>query len=141
MSVIPRETGGAGSAITNTSRQVAVALGVAVLGSILARSYRADVAPGLHVLPAGSRAAATQSIAATESAAARLGQDGSGLVSLAGRSFVHAMHVTTVFSAVIAASGAVLIAIWMPGRRARSRRTLTELHGGANAPVAVLMED
>jgi EmrB/QacA subfamily drug resistance transporter len=141
MSVIPRETGGAGSAITNTSRQVAVALGVAVLGSILARSYRADVAPGLHVLPAGSRAAATQSIAATESAAARLGHDGSGLVSLASSSFVHAMHVTTVFSAVIAASGAVLIAIWMPGRRARSRRTLTELHGGANAPVAVLMED
>ena len=69
------------------------------------------------------------------------GHDGSGLVSLASSSFVHAMHVTTVFSAVIAACGAVLIAIWMPGRRARSRRTLTGLHGGANAPVAVLMED
>jgi hypothetical protein len=51
------------------------------------------------------------------------------------------MHVTTVFSAVIAASGAVLIAIWMPGRVAPSRRTGTDLHGGANAPVAVLMED
>jgi MFS family permease len=141
MSVIPRERGGAGSAITNTSRQVAVALGVAVLGSILARSYRADVAPGLHVLPAGSRAAATQSVAATDAAAARLGHDGAGLISLAARSFVHAMHVTTVFSAVIAASGAVLIAIWMPGRAARSRRTETDMHGGANAPVAVLMED
>jgi EmrB/QacA subfamily drug resistance transporter len=141
MSVIPRETSGAGSAITNTSRQVAVALGVAVLGSILARTYRADVAPGLHVLPAGKRAAATQSIAATESAAARLGHEGAGLISLAESSFVHAMHVTTVFSAVIAASGAVLMAIWMPGRRAHSRRTETELHGCANAPVAVLMED
>jgi EmrB/QacA subfamily drug resistance transporter len=141
MSVIPRERGGAGSAITNTSRQVAVALGVAVLGSILARSYRAGVAPGLHVLPAGSRAAATQSVAATDAAAARLGHDGAGLISLAGRSFVHAMHVTTVFSAVIAASGAVLIAIWMPGRAARPRRAETDLHGGASAPVAVLMED
>jgi EmrB/QacA subfamily drug resistance transporter len=141
MSVIPRERGGAGSAITNTSRQVAVALGVAVLGSIMARSYRADVAPGLHVLPAGSRIAATQSVAATDAAAARLGHDGAGLISLASSSFVHAMHVTTVFSAVIAASGAVLIAIWMPGRVAPSRRTGTDLHGGANAPVAVLMED
>jgi hypothetical protein len=51
------------------------------------------------------------------------------------------MHVTTVFSAVIAASGAVLIAIWMPGRRARLRRTEIDLHGGASAPLAVLMED
>ena len=41
MSVVPRERGGAGSAITNTSRQVAVALGVAVLGSVLADVYRA----------------------------------------------------------------------------------------------------
>ena len=56
MSVVPRERGGAGSAITNTSRQVAVALGVAVLGSILARAYRADLAPGLHALrPAAAR--------------------------------------------------------------------------------------
>jgi predicted MFS family arabinose efflux permease len=147
MSVIPRERGGAGSAITNTSRQVAVALGVAVLGSILARVYRADLAPGLHVLPAGSRAAATESIAATESAAERLGHGGAGLISLAGHSFVHAMHVTTVFSAVIAAVGAVVIAMWMPGRRTSSRQTGTDQQteidrqGDHSAPVAVLVED
>src|SRR6516164_5859045 len=40
MDVLPRERAGAGSALTNTARQVAVALGVAVLGSILAGSYR-----------------------------------------------------------------------------------------------------
>ena len=141
MSVVPRERCGAGSAITNTSRQVAVALGVAVLGSILARSYRADLAPGLRVLPAGSRAAATQSIAATDSAAVRLGHGGAALFSLAGRSFVHAMHVTTVFSAVVAASGAVLIAMWMPGRRARTRQAEADHHGSGSSPVAVLMED
>jgi hypothetical protein len=141
MSVVPRESGGAGSAITNTSRQVAVALGVAVLGSILARAYRADLAPALGALPPGSRAAATQSIAATEAAAARLGHGGGALVALAGRSFVHAMRVTTVISAVIAASGAVLIAMWMPGRRAGTRQPETDRHGGGGAPVAVLMED
>jgi len=141
MSVVPRERGGAGSAITNTSRQVAVALGVAVLGSILARAYRADLAPGLRALPAGSRAEATQSLAATEVAAGRLSHGGAALISLASRSFVHAMHVTTVFSAVIAASGAVLIAVWMPGRRARAGRTETDRHGCGATPVAVLMED
>ncbi|MGN6795251.1 MAG: MFS transporter [Streptosporangiaceae bacterium] len=140
MSVIPRERGGAGSAITNTSRQVAVALGVAVLGSILARAYRSDLAPGLHVLPVSSRVAATQSIAATEAAAGRLGHNSAALTSLAGRSFVHAMHLTTVFSAVIAASGAVLIAMWMPGRPARWQAE-TDRHRGDSAPVAVLMED
>jgi DHA2 family integral membrane protein (MFS transporter) len=93
------------------------------------------------VLPAGSRAAATQSIAATDTAASRLGHGGAALVSLAGRSFVHAMHVTTVFSAVIAASGAVLIAMWMPGRRARSRQAEADHHGSGSSPVAVLMED
>jgi EmrB/QacA subfamily drug resistance transporter len=141
MSVVPRERGGAGSAITNTSRQVAVALGVAVLGSILARAYRAGLAPGLPALPAGSRAEATQSVAATQVAADKLGHGGAALIALADRSFVHAMHVTTVFSAVIAATGAVLIAMWMPGRGARARRAETDLQGCGSPAVAVLMED
>jgi EmrB/QacA subfamily drug resistance transporter len=122
MSVVPRERGGAGSAITNTSRQVAVALGVAVLGSILARAYRAGVAQGLAVLPAASRTAAEQSVAATQAAAAHLGPRGLPLVALAGRSFVGAMHVTTLVSACIAATGTFLIAAWMPGRRAAAAR-------------------
>jgi EmrB/QacA subfamily drug resistance transporter len=141
MSVVPRERSGAGSAITNTSRQVAVALGVAVLGSILARIYRAELAPGLGVLPASSRAAARQSVAATEAAAAHLGGGGAHLMALAGRSFVHAMHVTTVVSAVIAASGAVLIAIWMPGLRATARRARAADVAAGHRPVAVMVED
>lgn len=159
MSVVPRERGGAGSAITNTSRQVAVALGVAVLGSILARSYRSGVAPGLAILPAASRPAAAQSIAATQAAAAHLGPRGLPLMALAGRSFVAAMHVTTVVSACIAATATVLIAIWMPGRRAAADRAASasaantsatadraasargEVPADRPAPVAVLAED
>ncbi len=149
MSVVPRDRGGAGSAITNTSRQVAVALGVAVLGSILAHAYRATIAPGLGALPAGSRAAAARSVAATQAAADRLGPAGRPLLALANRSFVHAMHVTTAVSGVIAATGAVLIAIWMPGLRAAARRAAADqpLHQPACQPhaghgaVAVVMED
>ncbi|SDI92727.1 drug resistance transporter, EmrB/QacA subfamily [Frankineae bacterium MT45] len=40
MSAVPREKAGAGSAVNNTVRQVAGALGVAVLGSLLAVSFR-----------------------------------------------------------------------------------------------------
>jgi DHA2 family integral membrane protein (MFS transporter) len=43
MSAVPRERAGAGAAINNTVRQVAGALGVAVLGSILAVVYRGQL--------------------------------------------------------------------------------------------------
>ena len=138
MSVVPRERGGAGSAITNTSRQVAVALGVAVLGSILAHAYRTRLAPNLTALPAVARSAATQSIAATQAAAARLGHSGTALLAAADRSFVHAMQVTTLVSGVIAATGAVLIAIWMPGRRAVAMATAA---GQPVSAMPVLVED
>jgi len=118
MSVVPRDRGGAGSAITNISRQVAVALGVAVLGSVLAQVYRGQLAPQLSALPAAARGPATVSIAATQAAAQHLGPAGRGLLAAAGPSFVHAMHITSVISAVIAVLGAAVVLTWMPGRRA-----------------------
>jgi EmrB/QacA subfamily drug resistance transporter len=118
MSVVPRERGGAGSAITNTCRQVAVALGVAVLGSILAQAYRARLTPYLSVLPARARAGATVSIAQTQQIAHSLGAAGDRLLAAASRSFVDSMHVTSLISVGIALVGATATAIWMPGRRA-----------------------
>ena len=119
MSVVPRERGGAGSAITNTSRQVAVALGVAVLGSVLAQAYRARLQPYLGVLPTGARQGATVSIAQTQVIAQRLGPAGARLMTAASSSFVTAMHVAALISVFIAVIGAVAIGIWMPGRKAR----------------------
>ena len=118
MSVVPRERGGAGSAITNTSRQVAVALGVAVLGSVLADAYRARLQPYLGVLPPGVRHTATVSIAQTQVIAAHLGPAGSRLMTAASASFVDAMHVAALISVLIAVLGAVAIGVWMPGRAA-----------------------
>jgi hypothetical protein len=116
MSVVPRDRGGAGSAITNISRQVAVALGVAVLGSVLAQAYRAQLTPHLSVLPPAARNSAFASIAATQAAAQHLGPAGRSLLAAANQSFVHAMRLTTVISFIIAVLGAVVVAIWMPGR-------------------------
>jgi EmrB/QacA subfamily drug resistance transporter len=116
MSVVPRERGGAGSAITNTSRQVSVALGVAVLGSVLAQAYRARLQPYLTVLPPGARNGATVSIAQTQVIAAHLGSAGSKLMVAASTSFVGAMHVAVLISVLIAVVGAIAVWIWMPGR-------------------------
>ena len=98
MSVAPREHGGAGSAITNTSRQVAVALGVAVLGSILAQAYRNQLAPALATLPTAARSAVTQSIAATQAVAGQLAHGRKALLTTADQAFVYAMRLTTVVS-------------------------------------------
>jgi EmrB/QacA subfamily drug resistance transporter len=118
MSVVPRERAGSGSALTNTARQVAGALGVAVLGSILAQVYRGQLNPHLTAVPSAARTAATGSITATQAVAARLGAAGARLDSYANTAFVHAMHVTTLISAVITLLGALVVLIWMPGRAA-----------------------
>jgi EmrB/QacA subfamily drug resistance transporter len=118
MSVVPRERAGAGSALTNTARQVSGALGVAVLGSILAQAYRSQLSPHLSNLPPGARNAAAGSITATQAVAARLGAAGRELASAADSSFIHAMHITTLISAAITLAGAIVVLRWMPGRAA-----------------------
>ena len=121
MSVVPRERAGAGSALTNTARQVSGALGVAVLGSVLAQVFRSQLSPHLAKLPAGARDAATSSITASQAVAAKLGPAGQELARLADSSFVHAMHITTLISAAITLLGALVVMRWMPGRAAAIR--------------------
>ena len=116
MSVVPREKAGGGSALTNTARQVSGALGVAILGSILAQAYRGQLSPHLTALPAQARGPATASIAATQTVAARLGPAGRNLAGFADSAFVHAMHITTLISAAITLLGVLVVLIWMPGR-------------------------
>ena len=118
MDVLPRERAGAGSALTNTSRQVGVALGVAVLGSLLAQVYRGRLGPTLSALPAGARGAAGQSIAATQAVAHQMGAPGARLLGPADLAFTQAMHVTTVVGALIALAGALVVVKWMPGKPA-----------------------
>src|SRR6266480_1690931 len=118
MSVVPRERAGAGSALTNTARQVSGALGVAVLGSILAQAYRNQLGPHLSALPEAARGAATGSITATQAVAAKLGPAGRDLAVFADTSYVHAMHITTLISAAITLLGAFVVMRWMPGRAA-----------------------
>src|SRR5215470_358154 len=104
MSVVPRERAGAGSALTNVARQVSGALGVAVLGSILAQAYRIQLSPHLTGLPAAAKGAAAGSIAGTQAVAAKLGPGSAAardLAAFADHAFVHSMHITTLISAAI----------------------------------------
>jgi EmrB/QacA subfamily drug resistance transporter len=116
MDVVPRERAGAGSALTNTARQVAVALSVAILGSILAVFYRNALSPSLAGLSPAARTAASSSITATQAVVQRLGAAGQSLLAPANDAFVHAMHITTLVAAVLALAGGFVVVRWMPGR-------------------------
>ncbi|GAA2611122.1 MFS transporter [Streptomyces tubercidicus] len=119
MQSLPREKAGSGSALNNVFRQVGGTLGVAVLGSLLSTSYRdgiegaLDAVPGL---PPAARHAAGESIEATLGLADRLGPAGRPLAAAADDAFIHAMHVTALGSAAVALLGALVSALFLPGK-------------------------
>jgi EmrB/QacA subfamily drug resistance transporter len=123
MAALPSEKAGAGSAINNTARQVAVAMGVAVLGSVVASVYRGDLSGRLAALPPGQRHLAGESIEGTMAVAARLGAPGRSLIDPAQAAFVHGVHTAAAAAAVIAFLGAVMVFKWMPGRPSRARES------------------
>ncbi|WP_030688338.1 MFS transporter [Streptomyces globisporus] len=116
MQALPREKAGSGSAINNTFRQVGGALGVAVLGSVLSSTYRGEIEGHLGGVPAALRDTAGESVEATLAVAAKLGPAGEDLVGPAYTAFLDAMHVTAIASAAIGLVGAVVVAVFLPGR-------------------------
>jgi EmrB/QacA subfamily drug resistance transporter len=120
MASLPREKAGAGSAVTNTVRQVGGALGVAVLGSVLSSVYRDQIAG--HGVPKG----ADESIEATMGAAEHAGPAGAGWVDPAKDAFIQAMHYTALGSAIVGAIGAFVVFRWMPRKPSPSAPSLPE---------------
>jgi EmrB/QacA subfamily drug resistance transporter len=124
MESLPREKAGVGSAMSNTVRQVAGALGVALLGAVLSASYRDGIAPTLTVLPEGIRHNAGESIMTTIGVAQGLGARGASLIEPAKQAFLDGMHITALVSAAIALAGALAVLRWLPSK------------GASAAPVA-----
>jgi EmrB/QacA subfamily drug resistance transporter len=127
MSVVPREKAGAGAAVNNAVRQIGGALGVAILGSVLATTYSAQLGDAVDVLPADGRAEARQSIVATFEAVRRVEASGDAdaaraagaVVEPAREAFVAAMHVTAIGTAAASLVATVVVLVWLPGRRHR----------------------
>jgi MFS transporter, DHA2 family, multidrug resistance protein len=140
MDVVPRERAGAGSALTNTSRQVAVALSVAILGSILAEFYRNALSPALTGLPAAAKSAASSSITATQAVAQHLGPAGRSLLGPANDAFVHSMHITTLIAALLALAGGFVVLRWMPGKPRPAAEPAQSGDGAYEGELAILEE-
>jgi len=116
MSTLPRERAGVGSAVSNTIRQVGGALGVAVLGSVLASVFRNQMLEPTAALPAPERDLASESIAGSYGVAGQLGPAGGGLIQAANDAFVSGMHWAALGSSVVALLGAIAVLIWLPRR-------------------------
>jgi hypothetical protein len=123
MAVVPRDKAGAGSAVSQASRQVGATFGVAIIGSVLSASYRAGIDPTLAQVPgltAAQHDAIGGSIEATLGFVDKLAPVFSQVRELIGPAkvaYVHAASVATEISVVIAVIGIVVALVWLPGKR------------------------
>jgi len=118
MSVLPSEQYGAGSAVNDTVQELGGSLGIAVIGSIIASSFR----HGLDVsgLPTGLVTAARPSIAAADAVAAHAGPLAGRFLGIAHDSFTSAMTTGFTVAGIIALAGALLVGIALPRRAAKA---------------------
>jgi EmrB/QacA subfamily drug resistance transporter len=112
MGSLPKEKAGVGSAVNDTTRQVGGALGVAVLGSLLASGYRAHL--NVSGLSGKLLAEAKSSVGGAIEAAQKVGNDA---IAHSGRAaYVHGMHVSLLVGAVFIIGGALLSLLYLPAR-------------------------
>ncbi len=118
MSSLPKDKAGVGSAVNDTTRQVGGALGVAILGSILASAYGDRLTDGLagQTVPDVAR----DGLAGALAVAARQ-PDGAGaaFAATAKEAFVNGMDLTVAAGAGVVALGALLSWILLPSRTTR----------------------
>ncbi|HEV8571708.1 MAG TPA: MFS transporter, partial [Actinomycetota bacterium] len=120
MGSLPLAKAGVGSAMNDTTRMVGGALGVAVLGSILASSYGSAIEPALQGAPPQIAQAAGDSIGAASTIATQLGPQGQGLLDAARSAFIQGMGDAVLVGAGVAAFAALLVLLLLPAR-ARGR--------------------
>jgi EmrB/QacA subfamily drug resistance transporter len=118
MGSLPLAQAGVGSAVNDTTRELGGALGVAVLGSLLASGYASTLGetfPG-GLLPPEVTGVVRESVGAALQVAAGMGPAGEGLALAARGAFVDAMGTGVVVAAGAALVGALISALFLPGR-------------------------
>ncbi len=118
MSAVPARKAGAASAISETAYELGVSLGIAVLGSIVALSYRAAL-PDLSGLSSDMRREVEDSLAS----ALNVIEPNSALADSAREAFIAAMQTASLVAAAITAVAAVIALRTIPSGRAPTART------------------
>jgi EmrB/QacA subfamily drug resistance transporter len=117
MGTLPPEQASVGSAMNDTVRQVGGALGVAVLGSVLASHYRDGMDGAAHGLHGPAGDAAQSSIAGASTVADRIGgAAGQALHHAAGIAYVDGMQIAMLVAAAVTLAGALVALVLLPAR-------------------------
>jgi EmrB/QacA subfamily drug resistance transporter len=121
MSAVPLRKAGVGSAMNDTTRELGGALGVAVLGSIVASRYSSKLAPLLESLPADSRESAARSVSAAVSAGRSVGgETGAALARTARNAYVSGMGTALVVAALVVLCNVLIVYRLLPKKSATS---------------------
>jgi EmrB/QacA subfamily drug resistance transporter len=118
MSSVPEEKAGVASAMNDVTREVAGALGTAVIGSLITSLYASRVSDATAALPAGARSAARDSVGQAQAVAAQLPADAAARLSdAAGAAFTDALGIGFAVAATFAAAAALLVWRRLPAKR------------------------
>jgi EmrB/QacA subfamily drug resistance transporter len=131
MGSLPLAKAGVGSAMNDTTRMVGGALGVAVLGSVLASGYGSAIEPALRGIHPQIAQAAGDSIGGASTVAAQLGPQGKGLLDAARSSFIQGMGDAVRVGVGAAALGALLVLLFLPARGRQEQPDGIRGRGGA----------
>ncbi|MBA3604750.1 MAG: MFS transporter [Acidimicrobiia bacterium] len=118
MAAVPRDRAGMGSATNDTTRELGGALGVAVLGSLLASQYTSGVGGAVADLPAPAREIAEGSLGGVQGLVARgvLPAD-TPLLGTAKQAFVDGLTMASIVGAVVVAAAALVVKRYLPADR------------------------
>lgn len=116
MGSLPLAKSGVGSAMNDTTRQIGGALGVAILGSVLASSYASAMAPVVANLPAEAATVAGDSVGGAAAVASQIGAAGAPLLEAASSAFIGGMEIAVWVAAGVALLGAVVTGLFLPAR-------------------------
>jgi AcrR family transcriptional regulator len=122
MGSLPPARAGVGSAVNDTTREIGGALGIAILGSITAASYAAEITGNsnfalLQKASPEAAAAVKDSVGGAAAVAHQApAQFAAAITKVANQAFVDALDKTVLVGAGVAVLGALVALIWLPSR-------------------------
>ena len=115
MSSVPEAKSGVGSAMNDVTRQVAGALGTAIIGSLITSLYAANLGDAAAALPDASRSAAEDSVGQAQAVATSLSDSAASQLSHAASvAFTDALGIGFVVAACAAVVAVIAVRRWLP---------------------------
>jgi MFS transporter, DHA2 family, multidrug resistance protein len=128
MGAVPEEKSGVASAMNDVTRQVAGALGTAVIGSLITSLYGSRVSDSVAALPEQARVEAEDSIGKANAIAAELPvAEGARVADAAADAFTSAMGIGFTVAGAAALLAAVAVKLWLPARHRAAQAEIVEL--------------